>query len=216
MLTLLEEVVLLTIDPATGRLRGDRQSSVPYGLVGALLFDLALAGRIDTDVDSISVLNDTPTGNHIQDELLADLSGDGAPVSVRGCVEQTFRLRSDLEARALAQLVERGIIRHETSRRLWVIDVHRFPLVDGKPQQFVKDRLAHAILSDDIPPARDIMLVSLANACGLLTGVVTDEQRANRAQRIQALSNLETIARNVSHAVAGLYGDLARGVSGAF
>src|SRR4029079_9044435 len=56
MLTLLEEVVLLTVDPATGRLRGDRQFSVPYALAGAVLFDLALANRIDTDVDAISVV----------------------------------------------------------------------------------------------------------------------------------------------------------------
>ena len=215
MLTLLEEVVLLTIDPRTGQLSGDRQYSVPYALAGAVLFDLALAGRIDTDIDAISVLSVAPTGNPIQDEMLAELGGQSAPQSVRGWVEQTFRERKDLEERALAQLVERGLIRLETTRRLWVVEIHRFPLVDGKPQQLVKERLAHAILSDEIPPVHDIMLVSLADACGLLTGVVTDAQREARAERIEALSNLETIARNVSSAIAGLYGDMARGLAGA-
>ena len=33
------------------------------------------------------------------------------------------------------------------------------------------------IQSDAIPPARDMMLVSLADACGLLSRVLTDEQR---------------------------------------
>lgn len=215
MLTLLEEVVLLTIDPRTGQLGGDRQYSVPYALAGAVLFDLALAGRIDTDIDSISVVNVTPTGNTIQDEILAELSSKNAPQSVRGWVEQTFREGKDLEGRALAQLVDRGLIRLETTRRLWVVEVHRFPIVDGKLQQQVKERLAHAILFDEIPPVRDIMLVSLADACGLLTGVVTKEQRAARAERIDALSHLETIARNVSSAIGGLYGDMSRGLVGA-
>ena len=134
---------------------------------------------------------------------------------MRGLVEQTFRLRKDLEGRALAQLIERRLITHETTKRLWVIDVQRFPMVDGKPQQLVNERLAAAILGDAIPPVRDIMLVSLANACGLLTWVASDAQREARAHRIDTLSHLETIARNVSSAIAGLYTDMSRGLTGA-
>ena len=210
MLTLLEEVVLLTIDAATGQLRGDQDYSVPYALAGAVLFDLALAGRIDTDTDAITVLNPAPTGNALQDELLAELVEAKGHQSVRGWVEQTFRTRHDLEDRALQQLIDHGIIKHETTRRLWIIDVHRFPLVDGKPQSHVRERLAYAVLTDAIPPARDMMLVSLADACGLLGRVLTDEQREARAERIETLSNFETIARIVSSAIAGLYADMAR------
>jgi golgi phosphoprotein 3 len=214
VLTLLEEVVLLTIDPRTGCLRGDQQFSVPYALTGAALFDLALAGRIDTDVDAIEVIDRTPTGNPLQDELLAELAAGAEAMSVRGWVEQTFRLHKDLEDRALSELVERGLIRQEKTRRLWVIEVQRFPLVDGKPQQQVKERLAEAILGDAIPATRDIMLVSLVAACGLLNLVLTPEQQDARARRIETLSTLETISRNVSSAIAGLYEDMARGLSG--
>jgi golgi phosphoprotein 3 len=215
VLTLLEEVVLLAIDPRSGSLRGDQQYSIPYALAGAVLFDLALAGRIDTDVDAIEVVNPAPTGSPVQDEILADLASRHEPMSVRGWVEQTFRERTDLEGRALDQLAARGLIRLETVRRLWVIEVQRFPLVDGKPQQLVKDRLAQAILTDGIPPTRDIMLVSLAAACGLLSLVLTPEQQEARTERIETLSALETISRNVGSAIAGLYSDMVRGVGGA-
>jgi golgi phosphoprotein 3 len=214
VLTLLEEVVLLTIDPRTGCLHGDQQFSVPYALAGAALFDLALAGRVDTDVDSIQVIDSTPTGNALQDELLAELAGGGAAMSVRGWVEQTFRTRKDLEDRALAQLVDHGLIRLEKTRRLWVIEVQRFPLVDGKPLQLAKERLAQAILDDTIPPTRDIMLVSLTASCGLLNHVLTRDQQEARAERIETLSTVETISRNVSSAIGGLYEDMARGLSG--
>jgi hypothetical protein len=214
VLTLLEEVVLLTIDPRSGSLRGDQQYSIPYALAGAVLFDLALAGRVDTDVDSIEVVNSAPTGNAIQDEVLAELATHHEPVSVRSWVEETFRMRTDLEGRALDLLADRGLIRLETVRRLWVIEVQRFPLVDGRPQQLVKDRLAQAILSDDIPPTRDIMLVSLASACGLLSLVLTPAQQEERAERVETLSALETISRNVGSAIAGLYSDMVRGASG--
>lgn len=215
MLTLVEEVALLTVDPKSGALRGDQVCSVPYALAGAVLFDLALAGRIDTDTEAITVLSSAPTGHSIQDELLADLAAQPGPIDVRRWVEQIFVSRKDLEERALAQLIDRGLITLETTRRLWVIEVHRFPLVDGRPQQLVQDRLRDAILGDAIPPTRDIMLVSLASACGLLGSVLTPEQVSARTDRIEALSTLETIARNVSRAIATLYADMARGLTGA-
>jgi hypothetical protein len=160
------------------------------------------------------VIDRTPTGNPLQDELLAELGSGADVMSVRGWVEQTFREHKDLEDRALAQLVERGLVRQEKTRRLWVIEVQRFPLVDGKPQQLAKERLAQAILGEGIPATRDIMLVSLVAACGLLNLVLSPEQQEVRAQRIETLSTLETISRNVSSAIAGLYEDMARGVSG--
>src|SRR5438067_1793547 len=123
MLTLLEEVVLLTIDPRTGKLRTGN-FGVRYALAGAILFDLALAGRIDTDVDSIMLVDGAPTGNPVQDGVLARLASGAVPPSVRDSVEQLFRERPDLEGEVLAQLVERGLIRHETGKLLWVIDVH--------------------------------------------------------------------------------------------
>jgi hypothetical protein len=215
VLTLLEEVALLTIDPRTGGLRGDQLYSIPYALAGAVLFDLALAGRIDTDTEAITVVGTGETGQRVQDELLAELVKQGGPLDVRRWVEQTFLLHKDLEERALEQLVDRGLVRMETSRRLWVIEIQRFPMVDGRPYQLVRDRLCDAILGDAVPPTRDIMLVSLASACGLLGAVLTPEQMAVRRDRIDALSSVETIARNVSNAIASLYSDMARGLTGA-
>jgi hypothetical protein len=212
MLTLLEEIVLLTIDPRSGRLRGGGEFSVRYALAGAVLFDLALAKRIDTDVDAISVVDSTPTGHPIQDGLLAELVARGGPRSVRGCVEQIFLQRPDLEGAALAELKDKGIIRHETSKLLWVIDRHRFPLVDGAQRQHVTARLAQVVLNDDIPDVRDIMLVSLVHACGLLNVVLADAQIEARAEWIETLSNIETIARTVSRAIADLMADLAGGL----
>ena len=54
---------------------------------------------------------------------------------------------------------------------MWIVDVESFPMVNNKPQQFVSARLANAILGDEIPDARDIMLVSIAEPCGLLSHV---------------------------------------------
>jgi golgi phosphoprotein 3 len=214
LLTLLEEIVLLTIDPRTGCLGGDNEYGVRYALAGAVLFDLALAQRIDTDVDSVTVISDAPTGNPIQDELLAALVKGAASHKVRDCVEQIFFQRKDLEGDALAQLVQKGIIRKEASKFLWVIDVERLRVLDGASRQNITARLAQAILEDDIPDVRDIMLVSLANACGLLSVVLAPAQIERRAEWIETLSRIETISRNVSSSIGTLLEDIARGSAG--
>ncbi len=214
MLTLLEEIVLLTINPRTGCLGGDNDYGVRYALAGAVLFDLALAQRIDTDIDTVTVISSVPTGNPIQDELLASLAKGTGSHKVRDCVEQIFFQRKNLEGDALGLLVKKGIIRKEESKFLWVIDVQKLRVVDGAPHQGITARLAQAVLEDEIPEVRDIMLVSLANACGLLSVVLAPGQIELRAEWIKTLSRIETISRNVSSSIAALVEDIARSSTG--
>jgi hypothetical protein len=201
---MLEEVVLLAVDEQTGHLRSTREFGTAYALVGALFFDLALARKIDTDTETIRIVDSTPTGNATLDRLLAHMATRPQLTTVRDWVEEIFLRREDLEGEALGSLIAGGVLRHEKTKRLWIIDVERFPMVNNKPQQHVKARLAQAILTDAIPDTRDIMLVSIAEQCGLLGYVLSATQIDSREQRIQTLCNLETISRKVSDAIAGL------------
>jgi Golgi phosphoprotein 3 len=196
-----EEVVLLTVDEKTGGLRSTREFATMYALVGAVFFDLTLAHKIDTDTDSVQIIDTTPTGDALLDRVLAHMAQHPRLTTVKEWIEEIYGRGDDLEGEVLRSLIARGVLRHEKSKRLWVIDVERFPMVDNKPQQHTKVRLARAILSDEIPPARHIMLVSIAEACGLLGYVLTDDERAARRNRIQMLCNLETISRKVTDAI---------------
>jgi hypothetical protein len=204
MLSMLEEVVLLAIDEQTGGLRSTREFATAYALVGAVFFDLALAKRIDTDTESIHIVDTTPTGNATVDRVLFDMGKRADLTTVKEWIEEIFHRKDDLEGEALRSLIDQGILRHEKSKLLWIIDVERFPLMDNKPQQHVKLRLAQAILTDDIPTTRDIMLVSIAEPCGLLPYILSEGALAARRTRIQMLCNMETISRKVTDAIVSL------------
>ena len=212
MLTMLEEVVLLAVDESSGSLRSTREFGTAYALVGAVFFDLALARKIDTGTEAIHILDRSPTGSATLDRVLAAMAQRGDLTSVRQWIDEIFHRRDDLEGEALHSLISLGLLRHEKSKRLWIIDVERFPLVDNRPQQDVRLRLAEAILSDTIPGTRDIMLVSIAEPCGLLGYVLTEAQLAARQQRIQMLCNLETISRKVADAIDALDATLHQGI----
>ena len=209
---MLEEAVLLAVDETTGGLRATRQFGAAYALVGAVFFDLALARRIDTDTDAIQILDQSPTGSPTLDRVLAAMAKRGDKTSVRDWIEEMFYRREDLEGEALASLIRQGILRHEKSKRFWIIDVEHFPMVNNQPQRDVRLRLVEAILSDKIPDTRDIMLVSIAEPCGLLGYVLAENQLASRRERIQTLCKLETISRKVSDAINDLEIALRQGL----
>jgi golgi phosphoprotein 3 len=204
MLTMLEEVVLLAVDERNGGLRSTREYSTAYALVGAVFFDLALAKKIDTDTEEVQIIDTTPTGNVTLDRVLAHMAARPHLKTVSAWIEEIFHERSDLEGEALASLISSGILRHEKSKLLWIIDVERFPLVDNKPQAHVRLRLANAVLSDNIPATRDIMLVSIVEPCGLLPYVLSEDTISLRRARVQLLCNLETISRKVTDAIIRL------------
>jgi len=207
MLTMLEEIVLLAVDEKTGCLRSVREYATAYALVGAVFFDLALARKIDTDTETIEIIDTTPTGN-------APGPGSGGHVAprhlktVEDWIEQLFYGRDDLEGEALKSLIDRGILRHQKSKLMWIINVECYPMVNNKPQKFVTTRLANAILGDDIPDTRDIMLVSIAAPCGLLSYVLVEDALERRKRRVELLCHLETISRKVNSAIVNL--DAAR------
>jgi golgi phosphoprotein 3 len=213
MLTMLEEVVLLAVDEKTGNLRSAREFSTAYALVGALFFDLALARKIDTDTETIHIIDRTPTGNATLDRVLHEMESRPQLTTVREWIEHLFHQRGDLEGEALGSLIAKGIVRHEKSKLLWIIDIERFPLVDNVPQQDVRLRLRNAILHDGIPDTRDIMLVSLAVPCGLLSYVLSDGGMESRKERIHMLCNLETISRKVTAAIESLDATMRQAMS---
>lgn len=200
-LTMLEEVVLLTVDEQTGKLRSSDSFGTAYALGGALFFDLALAGKIDTGTSEIQIVDAKPTGRAAMDHFLSEMANKPELTTVRAWIQEAFGYRDYLEEYALASLIERGILRHEKSRKLWIIDVTRFPVVDNQQVQHVRHRLAEAILSDEIPEPRDIMLVSVADASGLLGYVLPAEDLDRRRERIRLLANLETIGREAAEAI---------------
>jgi hypothetical protein len=194
-------------------LRSTREFGTAYALVGALFFDLALARKIDTDTEAIEIIDTTPTGNATLDRVLGAMRARPKAGTVRDWIEAIFLERRDLEGEALARLIEGGILRHEKSKLLWIIDVERFPMVNDRPQQHVKLRLAHSILTDEIPDTRDIMLVSIAEPCGLLGYVLSDAQIAGRRDRILRLCQLETISRKVAEAIVALHATLRQAMT---
>ena len=74
MLTVAEEMLLLVLDDTSGTFITEPDININYALAGAVLADLALKGRIEADPYKLFVLDPKPTGDAVQDAVLARIA----------------------------------------------------------------------------------------------------------------------------------------------
>jgi hypothetical protein len=76
-LTYSEQILLLAWDEQAGTLRALPELAMRYALAGALLLELALAGRIDMDLERLHLVDAQPTGDPLLDDILRRMGTTG-------------------------------------------------------------------------------------------------------------------------------------------
>ena len=207
MLTCTEELLLLAHDEKSGTFANLQDLLMNTALAGAVLMDLALLNRIDTDLTTLVVLDHAPTGEKLLDLALAALP---AKTTTMDALDVLRKHGASLMDMAIARLMERGILRKQEGRILWVFESRRYPLIDGKELQEVKKRIADLLLSDEIPDARDIVIICLAQACGLLRRVFSESELRSADARIEQLTRLDLIGQAMTDMMIELNAALTR------
>ena len=201
MLRLAEEIMLLLLDDKGGRFVSAPSVSLKYALVGAVLMDLALEGRIDTDPERLFVIDSTPLEDDLLDPTLARIVQSAETHDPSHWINQAVAHADDIHERSLARLVERGILQREDDRFMWVFQTRRYPIIDNKTVREVKLRIMGVLFSDEIPDSRDIVIISLSDACGIFKGIFSSRELEGATQRIDQVRKMDLLGREVSKAV---------------
>jgi hypothetical protein len=202
-LSLAEEAVLLSLDDATGRPVGRAGMAPDLALAGALLMDLALAGRVDTDRDRLIVVDPAPTGDAVRDAALARLAAPDAPDDARGAIMLLARDAAAAREALLDRLVAAGILRRVEGRVLWVFADRRYPKAAGHAEAAdARARLRAMLLAEELPEPRDALLLGLARAAGLLPLVLTESELDRVQPWLALVTRIESLNRSLGEAVA--------------
>lgn len=208
-LSLTEELVLVALDDESGHLMTLLPFSLETAMAAALLMDLTLAGRIDTDADHLFVLSSAPTGHPILDELLTTIVNEPHPLSSAQWLRRLAVPGPELRDRVLEQLVQRGVLKSVEKRWLWVFTTRAYPPTSGLEEREVKSRVMTLLNNDEIPNARDAMLIGLLRATGIMERLLSESEHHRLRARIDQISELEEVSRTLTREVAGLYALLA-------
>jgi hypothetical protein len=206
-LTLAEEIVLLALDDETGRPVGRSGMAPDRALAGALLMELALAGRVDTDRDRLFVLDAAPTGDAPLDAALARLAAPGAPADARGVIPLLARDAPAARGVILARLVARGILRQVEDRLLWILPDRRYPKpADRAEVTEARARLRTLLLDEEIPTPHDALLLGLVRAAGLLPLILSTDELSRVQAWLAVVTRIESLNRSLAAAVADVRG----------
>ena len=204
-----EEITLLMLNDEDGEFVRVPGWSLQCAFAGAVLMDLALENRIDTDLKRLVLIDPTPLGDDILDPVLARIAQATETHDARHWVEHIADYVEEIREGALAGLVERGILRREEDRFLWVFKSRRYPIVDGEAEREVKLRIMEVLFGNEIPDPRDIVLICLADACGILRELLSARELERAAERIEQVRKLDLIGQAVSKAVWDIQSSIA-------
>ena len=221
MLRFAEEIMLLLLDDEGGEFMRVSETSLQCALAGAVLMDLALENRIDTDLERLMLIDPTPVGDDLLDPTLArigqtaetrewfqrfvdsddrtvdEIETHDALYWVKRAAEDAGHIRET----GLKRLVARGILEEQDDRFLWVFKSRRYPTIDGEAEREVKLRIMEVLFSDVIPDPRDIVIICLADVCGLFREMFSAREQENIAPRLKQVRKLDLIGQAVSQAI---------------
>ncbi|MCY3926583.1 MAG: GPP34 family phosphoprotein [bacterium] len=200
MVGLVEEITLLLLRDEGGAFVRVPTWSLRYSIAGGVLMELADANRIDTDLEHLFLVDDTPTGDELLDPTLAEIAA-GERQNTRFWIEHVAESADGIREAALGGLVAKGILTEREERVLWLFKTRRYPAAEGSVRKAVKLRLMEVLLSDDIPDPRDVMLICLADACGIFRVLLSGKELASLVPRIEQVTRLDLIGQTMVRAI---------------
>ena len=199
-----EELILMLLNEETGYFHQVPGWALNCAVIGAVLAELSLLSRIDTDLEFLFVVDATPTGDPILDPVLRQIAAETEGRNAQYWVERLAPNAEEIIDSILDRMVdEKVLVRHDgdywtLSPTAWRSGIFGGP-ADGAAHQYVKTRISDFIFSKIIPEPRDSIIICLVNTCDVLRFIYQLDDAA--ATRIRFICNIDLIGRSIAAAV---------------
>ena len=204
-LTLPQELILMLLNEETGYFRQIAGWDLNCAVVGAVLAELSLQSRIDTDMESLFLIDETETGDPVLDPFLKAIASEETQHDAQYWIERFASHADAVIDSVLGRLVDLEILDHHEgdywtlSSRVWQSEMMTGSQ-DGTATQFVKARITNVIFNNEIPDPRDIIIISLINTCDVIRFIFQLDEESE--ERIEQICRMDLIARAIGEAVA--------------
>ncbi len=213
-LTLTQELILMLLNEETGYFHQVPGWDLNCAVIGAVLAELSLRSRIDTDEESLFLVDETETGNPVLDPTLKEIAAEPVQRNTQYWIERLAPRAESIIDLVLDRLVELKVLEHHDggfytlARTAWQTEVFNSSS-EGTAIQFVKTRISNAIFNNEIPDPRDIIIICLINTCDVFRFMFQLDDEAE--ERIEFICKMDLIGRSIAAAVShNLAGPLLR------
>lgn len=213
-LTLPEELVLMLLSEENGYFYQVPGWDLNCALVGAVLAELSLMSRIDTDMDSLFLLDDSEAGDPVLDPILKEIAGEETQRNTQYWIERLAPRAESIIDLTLDRLVDLDILEYHDGD-FWTLSPTIWHAgLTGSDQeetafQFVKARISEVIFNNEIPDPRDVIIICLINTCDVFRFIFQLDEESEK--RIELICRMDLIGRSIAAAVShNLAGPLLR------
>jgi hypothetical protein len=197
-----QDLILLALNPQTGKTRFSFYAALEYGLVGSLLLDLVLQGKLEIDNDNrvIGAITGN-TGDEFLDRHLNEVLASSRPRTARFWITRWRRRYRWFQPVVLQNLVNLGVLERQEQRILGLFPTQRYFLTDESIQREIVQQVRAAVLEGIGLDSRMAALISLMQASHLTDAVFRPEERPEARSRIKAIAREELVGQAVSKAI---------------
>lgn len=205
-----QDLILLALNPETGKTRFSFYAALEYGLVGSLLLDLVLQGKLEIDNDNrvIGAIRAkhgqaiaSNTGDEFLDRHLNEVLASSRPRTARFWVTHWRRRYRWFQPIVLQNLVDLCVLQRQEQRILGLFPTQRYFLTDEAIQREIVQQVRAAVLEGIGLDSRMAALISLMQASHLTDAVFRPEERLTARARIKAIAEDELVGQAVSKAI---------------
>ena len=199
-----QDLILLALNPQTGKTRFSWYAALEYGLVGSLLLDLVLRGKLEIESDNRVIgANAGNTGDEFLDRHLNEILASSRPRTARFWVTRWRRRYRGIQTIVLQNLVDLGVLERQEQRILGLFPTQRYFLTDESIQREIVQQVRAAVLEVEGTglDSRMAALISLMQASHLTDAVFRFEERPEARSRIRAIAREELVGQAVSKAI---------------
>lgn len=184
MLTVYEQLFLLAIDEEKGNFLAFTKKTIPFGLAGAILAELALQGAIClNEKHRLEIANPAQVSDELLKEVIQEIQTAEKPRKLSFWVTQLKERPKKLRTRVGESMAEKNLVLNDESRFHW--PAQNAELAENGVQDKFNQKipLRAAVFASEDPDPRSLALLNIVNACGLL-GLVFTEDEAPIARRL--------------------------------
>ena len=204
-LSLPEELILMLLNEETGYFHQVPGWHLNCAVVGAVLAELSLLSRIDTDMESLFLVDQTETGNPTLDPILQEIASEPVQRNAQYWIERLASRAESVIDLTLDRLVNLKILDHHDgdfwtlARTGWPTELYSNSIEDTAGE-FIKLRIMRYIFTDAIPNPRDIIIICLVNTCDVFRFIFQLDDEAEG--RIEFICKMDLIGRSLASAVS--------------
>ncbi len=171
-LSIAEGLYLIALDDEEGRLLSSAEKHYIHGVLSAGILELYMLKKITLTDTVINVVDTVGTGNGILDNILHKLhSGAKFVDEIQNLHHHFSHIREDLDQ----LLTQRGILRREETKLLWIPLSERMDNANYAFEQEIRNVLQAMVFKNAKSTPSFVILMSLIYDCKILDEVFSDK-----------------------------------------